>query len=159
MLPCSVGSTLVGVPLFLCGMSCSTCVGQRGTWLTFVHAFGAPQVNFVVWAVVAACMCSFWRMVVGSWPSRRSSMLFCVWWTTIAQVGRQATNKQYILCTFVRSKYGSGNAIMDVWADLRPWSMLVLRFGVDNKTIFLSPMKRKQHLRFKIHNPRRHMPI
>ncbi|CAN6312322.1 unnamed protein product [Urochloa humidicola] len=65
-----------------------------------------------------------------------------------------------ILCVLFGNKYGSGNAPLNVRADLRSWSMLVLRFNIDkSRANFLSPVKHIQYLRLKIPNPRRHRPV
>ncbi|CAN6342514.1 unnamed protein product [Urochloa humidicola] len=60
-----------------------------------------------------------------------------------------------IPCVLFDSKYGSGNALLKVRVDLRPRSMLVLRFNIDkSRAIFLSPVKHMQYLRLKIPNSR-----
>ena len=73
---------------------------------------------------------------------------------------KQTIYIHYMLCTLFGSKYGSGKAPLDVRADLRLRSMLVLRFNVDkSRANILSLVRRNQYLRLKILNPRRHRPI
>ncbi|CAN6314375.1 unnamed protein product [Urochloa humidicola] len=68
--------------------------------------------------------------------------------------------KHLLFCSF-GSKYGSGKTSLNVRADLRLQSMLVLRFNNKRSRAknILSPVKSIRDIRFKILNPHRHRPV
>ncbi|CAN6194295.1 unnamed protein product [Urochloa humidicola] len=75
--------------------------------------------------------------------------------------GIQGTSISFLMfCTLFVSKHRSGSASLNVRADLRLQSMLVLRFNEErSKTNCLSPVKATPYLRFKLLYPRRHRPV
>ncbi|CAO2187742.1 unnamed protein product [Urochloa humidicola] len=66
----------------------------------------------------------------------------------------------FLLCTLLSSKHGSDKAYLNVRADLRLRSMLVLRFNVERSGVnILSPVTAIPYLRLKNPNPHRHRPV
>ncbi|CAN6371470.1 unnamed protein product [Urochloa humidicola] len=76
------------------------------------------------------------------------------------KMGKGTSYEYSVVCTLLSDKYGSGNTPLNVRADLRLLSMLVLRFNVKRSRVnVLSPVKVIRYLRLKISNPHRHRPV